>query len=102
MRKQVCTALVLVALFSNTFAQVTSSTFGIMEARALGPGTMSGRISAIEGVNNDEGKTIYVGTAGGGVWKSTNAGTSYKSIFDKYCQSIGAIGIDQKIPKLFL
>ncbi len=99
MRKQVCTALVLVALFSNTFAQVTSSTFGIMEARALGPGTMSGRISAIEGVNNDEGKTIYVGTAGGGVWKSTNAGTSYKSIFDKYCQSIGAIGIDQKNPK---
>ncbi len=72
--------------------------FGTMEARQLGPGTTSGRISAIEGVINDEGKTIYVGTAGGGVWKSTNAGASYKSMFDKYCQSIGAIAINQKNP----
>ncbi|NOT36225.1 MAG: glycosyl hydrolase [Saprospiraceae bacterium] len=66
-----------------------------MEPRALGPGTMSGRITAIEGLAKD-GKTLYVGTAGGGVWKSTNAGASYNSIFDKYCQSIGAIAIDQK------
>ncbi len=78
-------------------AKVNSSTFGALEARALGPGTMSGRITAIEGVNN-EPKTIYVGTAGGGIWKSTNAGASYKSIFDKYCQSIGDIAIDQKNP----
>ena len=84
-------------LTSNLSAQTTinSSTFGMMEARHLGPGTMSGRITAIEGVNED-GKTIYVGTAGGGIWKSTNAGASFKSIFDKYCQSIGAIAIDQK------
>ncbi|MBK8242932.1 MAG: glycosyl hydrolase [Saprospiraceae bacterium] len=79
-----------------TFSQskINGSTFGSMESRALGPGTMSGRITAIEGVNKD-GKTIYVGTAGGGIWKSTNAGASFKSIFDKYCQSIGALAIDQ-------
>ena len=76
---------------------VNSGMFGMMEARQLGPGTMSGRISSIVGVHNDA-KIIYVGTAGGGVWKSSNAGTSYKSIFDKYCQSIGAIGISQKNP----
>ena len=71
----------------NTQAQtvVNSSIFGSMEARALGPGTMSGRITAIEGVISDEGKTLYIGTAGGGVWKSTNAGASYKALFDKYC-----------------
>lgn len=79
--------------------QVNSSLFSIMEARAMGPGTMSGRITDIKGVNQDNGKTLYVGTAGGGVWKSVNAGTSYKSVFDKYCQSIGAIAIDQKNPK---
>jgi photosystem II stability/assembly factor-like uncharacterized protein len=72
--------------------------FGTMEARQLGPGTMSGRISAIEGVNSDEGKTIYIGAAGGGVWKSTNAGASFRSVFDKYCQSIGAIAVNQKNP----
>lgn len=77
---------------------VNSSMFGTMEARQLGPGTMSGRITAIDGVNKDDGKTLYIGTAGGGVWKSTNAGASYKPMFDKYCQSIGALAIDQKNP----
>jgi photosystem II stability/assembly factor-like uncharacterized protein len=95
--------IILIALSFNFFtlqAQTTlnSAMFGSMEARALGPGTMSGRITAIEGTVNDEGKTIYVGTAGGGVWKSINSGASYKSVFDKYCQSIGAIGIDQSKP----
>lgn len=77
---------------------INSAMFGVMKARQLGPGTMSGRITAIEGVNSDDGKTLYVGTAGGGVWKSTNAGASYNPMFDKYCQSIGALAIDQKNP----
>ncbi len=79
---------------------VNSAMFGTLEARQLGPGTMSGRITAIEGVINDDGKTLYVGTAGGGVWKSTNAGASYKSVFDKYCQSVGALAIDQQSPTI--
>jgi len=88
-------------LLSTVFAQTTinSATFGVMEARQIGPATMSGRITDIQGVNNDGGKTLYIGTAGGGVWKSTNAGASFKPIFDKYTQSIGAIAIDQKNPK---
>ncbi|MCX8021101.1 MAG: hypothetical protein N2747_11475, partial [Chitinophagaceae bacterium] len=89
------------AFQSLSFSQslINSSTLGMMEARWLGPGTMSGRITAIEGVAQD-GKTLYVGTAGGGVWKSTNAGASFKPVFDKYCQSIGAIAIDPKNPKI--
>jgi photosystem II stability/assembly factor-like uncharacterized protein len=78
---------------------INSSTFGMMEARWLGPGTMSGRITSIEGVPSD-GKTIYVGTAGGGIWKTTNAGASFTPIFDKYCQSIGALAIDPKNSKI--
>ncbi len=94
------TALTLL-LAAAGFAQtpVNSSTFGMMEARWLGPGTMSGRITAIEGVAQD-GKTIYIGTAGGGIWKTTNAGASFKPIFDRYCQSIGALAIDPKNPKV--
>ena len=72
---------------------VNSGTFDVMQARWLGPGTMSGRISAIAG-NPADGKTLYVGCAGGGIWKTTNAGASFKSIFDKYVQSIGAIALD--------
>lgn len=74
---------------------INSGTFDVMQARWLGPGTMSGRITAIVG-NPADGKTLYVGCAGGGVWKTTNAGASFKSVFDKYVQSIGAIALDPK------
>lgn len=84
---------------SCSIAQVTSATFGTMEARQLGPGTMSGRITSIDG-NSKDGKTLYVGTAGGGIWKSTNAGATFKPIFDKYCQSIGAVAINQTNPNI--
>ncbi len=90
-------------LFSTQYlaAQtVTSATFGTLEARHLGPGTNSGRVTAIEGVNDENGKTIFIGTAGGGVWKSINAAVSFKPVFDKHCQSIGALAIDQKNPKV--
>jgi hypothetical protein len=92
----------LLAFSPNVFAQsntINSATFGMLEARWLGPGTMSGRITDIQGVNAD-GKTIYIGTAGGGIWKTTNAGASFKPVFDKHCQSIGALAIDQKNPKI--
>jgi photosystem II stability/assembly factor-like uncharacterized protein len=81
-------------------AQVNSATFGMLEARQMGPGTMSGRITDIVGVNKDAGKTLFIGTAGGGIWKSTNAGVTFKPIFDKYCQSIGALALDQQNPKV--
>ncbi len=68
-----------------------------MNARLIGSATMSGRITAIDGVNS-EPRILYVGTAGGGVWKTVNGGAVFKSIFDKYCQSIGALTIDQTNP----
>lgn len=98
MRKLLITATLAVAAYTSQAQLINSNTFGMMEARQLGPGTMSGRISAIEGVNNDP-RIVYVGTAGGGVWKTTNAGATFKPLFDKYCQSIGALAVDQKNPR---
>src|SRR5438876_1104058 len=83
MRHLLASAFTLCIISLNAQTSVSSGMFGMMEARELGPGTMSGRITAIEGVVKDEGKTIFIGTAGGGVWKSTNAGASYNSKFDK-------------------
>src|ERR1051326_4163510 len=99
--REIFLTLVFGCFLTQLFCQVkiNSSTFGKMEARWLGPGTMSGRITAIDGVAGD-GKTIYVGSAGGGIWKSTNGGASFKPLFDKYCMSIGAIAIDPKNPKI--
>jgi len=89
----------IIFLISVSFGQFSSSTFGSMNARHLGPAVMSGRITAIDAVNDDS-RIVYVGTAGGGLWKSVTGGTLFKPVFDKYCQSIGAVTIDQKNPDI--
>jgi photosystem II stability/assembly factor-like uncharacterized protein len=71
--------------------------FGSIRARQIGPALMSGRITDIEGHPTDA-KVIYIGTAGGGVWKSNDGGVIFKPIFDKHIQSIGALAIDPKNP----
>jgi photosystem II stability/assembly factor-like uncharacterized protein len=71
--------------------------FGSLRARHIGPALMSGRVSDLEGHPTDS-KILYVGTAGGGVWKSNDAGVTFNPIFDKHNQSIGAITLDPKNP----
>jgi len=73
--------------------KVDAATFDGLRARPIGSATMAGRIAAIDAVAGDR-VTLYVGAAGGGVWKSSDGGTTFKPVFDKYCQSIGAICID--------
>jgi len=97
--KRIFIAAAMLSCLHGLAQDVSSATFGTLEARWLGPGTNSGRITAIDGVGEENGKILYVGTAGGGIWKSVNSGVSFKPIFDKYCQSIGALTIDQKNPK---
>ncbi|MFC5580773.1 hypothetical protein [Rhodanobacter terrae] len=67
-----------------------------LDARNIGSATMSGRISALAAMPEKDGKlTIYVGAASGGVWKSSDGGTTYKPVFDKQAvQSIGDVEID--------
>ena len=81
-------------------AKLDSSTLGGLRARSIGPAVMGGRIAAIDGVvTADAPSTIYVGAASGGVWKSTDNGTSFKPVFDEHIQSIGAITIDDSNPQ---
>ncbi len=71
--------------------------FGDLEARQIGPALMSGRIVELEGHPTND-RVIYAGTAGGGVWKSSNGGASFQPIFDEHAQSIGAIELDPTDP----
>ncbi|HET6266292.1 MAG TPA: glycosyl hydrolase [Acidobacteriota bacterium] len=87
----------LFAILGNADVKVDSNTFGAITARSIGPAKMSGRIEAIDAVASDP-KIVYVGAASGGVWKSINGGTTFKPIFDKYTQSIGAVTVDQAHP----
>lgn len=71
-----------------------------MQARSIGPGAMSGRITAIDVVVNDR-DVMYVGSASGGLWKSTSGGIKWEPIFDEEAvMSIGAVAIQQSNPSV--
>ncbi|HEX8941819.1 MAG TPA: hypothetical protein VF785_01710 [Gemmatimonadaceae bacterium] len=71
--------------------------FSDMRWRSIGP-PRSGYISAPAGVPGDP-TTYYVGTPEGGVWKTTNAGTTWKPIFDLVrVPSIGAVAVAPSEP----
>ncbi|PYU42802.1 MAG: sialidase [Acidobacteria bacterium] len=77
-----------------------SDTISGLGARNIGSASMSGRVAAIAAVKEDGRLTVYIGAASGGVWKSSNGGTTFKPVFDKEAaQSIGAITIDPQAPK---
>ncbi len=68
--------------------------------RSIGPANMSGRIDDIEAVVGNP-STIYLGFATGGIWKSTNMGTTFAPIFDTYpVSSIGDIAIAPSNPDI--
>ena len=58
---------------------LSSATFEGMALRNIGPALMSGRIADIQIVQDDPA-TWYVAVGSGGVWKTTNAGTSWTPI----------------------
>ena len=71
-----------------------------MKPRNIGPGGMSGRVTAIDVVTTNP-EVIYVGTASGGLWKSESGGVKWKPIFEKEATaSIGALAIQQSNPSV--
>ena len=88
-------------MLQQAAARADSETTSGLGARNIGSAAMSGRIAALAATHVDGRLTIYVGAASGGVWKSTNGGTTYKPVFDKQpVQSIGAVTIDPTNPKV--
>ena len=78
-----------------------SATISGLPARNIGSATMSGRIAALDAVEENGRITVFVGAASGGVWKSVNGGTTYKPVFDREdVQSIGAVAIDPSNSKI--
>lgn len=68
--------------------------------RSVGPAVTSGRIADFA-VHPTDKSTYYVATASGGVWKTTNNGTTYEPIFDNEgSYSIGCITLDPNNPNV--
>ena len=98
-----CLLLALSVVPSRAAAQsvkVDSDTISGLGARNIGSAQMSGRVDSIAAVKENGRLTVYIGAASGGVWKSSNGGTTFKPVFDKQTSmSIGAIAIDPSAPK---
>jgi len=78
-----------------------AATISGLPARNIGSATMSGRIAAVDAINDKSGRLIvFIGSASGGVWKSINGGMTYRPMFDRMpVQSIGAVRIDPSNPE---
>src|SRR6266576_6980145 len=61
--------------------------------RNIGPANMGGRVSSVTGIPSPS-RTFFVAAAAGGIWKTTNAGTSFRPVFDNQrCVSMGELAI---------
>ena len=81
---------------------IDSAAISGLGVRNIGSAAMSGRVAAVAGRVEKDGKvTLFVGSASGGVWKSLDGGTSFTPVFDREpVQSIGAITLDPTNPKV--
>jgi photosystem II stability/assembly factor-like uncharacterized protein len=95
-----CGAFVHAQQQQPSAVRVDAETISGLSARNIGSAAMSGRVAAIDAVQEGQRLTIYIGAASGGVWKSVNGGATFKPVFDKQpVQSIGAVTIDPKNAK---
>jgi len=79
---------------------LSTATFSALKARLIGPALSSGRIIDLA-VHPDRYSTYYVAAASGGVWKTTNNGTTYRPIFDQESSySIGCLALDPQNPEV--
>ncbi len=82
-------------------AQLPAQDLGSLPWRHIGPANFGGRIDDIEAVPSKP-STIFVGTAGGGVFRSVNNGTTWTPVFDRdgRTTSIGDIAIAPSDPNI--
>ena len=74
------------------------SAFARLEWRSIGPANMGGRTADVEGVPGNA-NIVYVATASGGLWKTVNAGVTWKPIFERQGTiSIGDIALAPSNP----
>jgi photosystem II stability/assembly factor-like uncharacterized protein len=94
LRARIAPALALASILlvpaSGIAQQVDPAVFAGMRWRSIGP-NRSGYVAAPAGVPGDP-TTYYVGLPEGGVWKSSNGGTTWEPIFDsEHVASVGAV-----------
>ena len=93
-------AVTPIAVRSATPESNEAALLANLKWRSIGPANMGGRVTDIVGVPGDP-YTFYVGGADGGIFKTTNGGTTFKALFqDQAVLSIGAISIAPSDPNV--
>lgn len=78
----------------------TTPNFAGLKLRSIGPAVTSGRIVGLA-IHPTNRSHYYVAVASGGVWKTTNAGTSWTPVFDNEgSYSIGYVVLDPNNPEV--
>ncbi len=68
---------------------LAAAAYANLSWRSIGPAIAGGRVAAVAGTSQDD-QLYYLGTAGGGVWKSSNGGATWEPVFEK--EPVGAVG----------
>ncbi len=77
-----------------------AETFAGLEFRSIGPALMSGRIADIV-IHPEDENTWYVAVGSGGIWKTTNSGTTWAAIFEEQgAYSMGCLALDPSNPEV--
>lgn len=78
---------------------IDSSYVSGLRWRSIGP-YRSGNVGAVAGIPGDP-TTYYVGLPEGGVWKTSNAGTTWEPVFDDvHVPSVGAVAVSPSHPEI--
>jgi len=94
----VAAALILPAPL--TAQALPPSSTATLEWRLLGPSMPAGRAWTVTGVESDP-RTLYLTTAGGGLWKTTNHGTTFRNVFaHEGSASTGAVAVAPSNPEI--
>ncbi|WP_232520903.1 VPS10 domain-containing protein [Flagellimonas nanhaiensis] len=92
--------MLVLALGTTVFAQTANDYFQPVKYRNIGP-FRGGRSVTASGVVGDP-LTYYMGTTGGGLWKTTDAGQRWTNISDGFFEmgSVGAVAVSASNPNV--
>ena len=86
-------ALIALPAAAQLSTPLDSATLAGFRWRTVGPANFEGRVADVVGIPSPS-RTFFVAAAGGGIWKTSNAGTTFRPVFDDYpVVAMGALAI---------